>query len=470
MLPNYIDLLIKKIEILSNDEGKGGIKEINEKSTELLNKLKIIICDKKKSKFYLSHDSKTSLNLVVSLENISFFIDTLKKKEAIYLKNQLILLKDNIKKYNKDSLTTLKFKDNNLSEKFNIQLRTKIEFAIRSLTEFKEEKSNYSFSLGRKSRENDAYTLTKFKINPIKLSYSFRMAVLITLTFFIMEYFHLTQGRWIIYAVLSLTQPYYEKTLSKSKERFLATIIATVIISILYSIFNTPISRGIILLLAGYLMSYFKSNYKVYMIFVTMTAVGMALMPSDPSTIIGNYGHITVIIACLLRITYVLIGTLIALLVNRFLFFYNISKANNKLEETSYNILKDLFNSLEKIIVNDNLDNFINNSYLLVSSFQKTKLENLQYVTANIQNDELLDISEKDIRLSNSIYSFTNIIKQNKLTQAEQNYLIQLLNNFKDKPDSMKKELENKFTSHDIKALLYLLLEINDSAKVLQLN
>lgn len=212
LLPNYIDLLIKKIELIKNNEDKENIKEINGKSAQLLNNLKAMIYDKKKSKFYLAKDGKASLNLVISLENLNFFIDNLKKEEAIFLQEQLILLKDNIIKYNKDSLINLKLKDNNLSERFNIQLKTKIEFAVRSLIEFKEEKSTYSFSSSMKSRENDTHTLAKFRFNPIKLSYSFRMALLVTLTFFIMEYFHLTQGRWIVYAVLSLTQPYYEKT------------------------------------------------------------------------------------------------------------------------------------------------------------------------------------------------------------------------------------------------------------------
>ena len=467
ILPNYVNLLIKKIEILTDAKFEENIEEINRESNKLLDQLKTIIYDKKKSKFYISKESKTSLNLVVALENLNFFIDNVKKDELILLKEKLILLKNNIIKYDKNSLTNLKLKDSN-SSKFNIQLKIKIEFAIKSLIEFKEEKSTYSFCFNRKSRENDAYTLTKFKFNPIRLSYSFRMAILITITFFIMEYFHLTQGRWIVYAVLSLTQPYYEKTLTRAKQRFLSTVIATIIISILYSIFTTQISRGIILLFAGYLMSYFRSSYKTSMILITITAIGMALMPSESLTIVGNYGHVNVIIISLLRIGYILIGTVIALLVNKFLFFYNVPKANNKLEETSNNMLKDLFNNLEKIILYNNLDNYVNNSYLLVSSFQKTKIENLQYLNINTNNKELLDIAKNNIALSNSIYFFTNFIKQNKLTNEEQQNLIQFLNNFKNNPKNLKNNLENKNVSDNIKALSYLLLEIYDNAKVSQ--
>ena len=215
-------------------------------------------------------------------------------------------------------------------------------------------------------------------------------------------------------------------------------------------------------------MSYFRSSYKTSMILITITAIGMALMPSESLTIVGNYGHVNVIIISLLRIGYILIGTVIALLVNKFLFFYNVPKANNKLEETSNNMLKDLFNNLEKIIFYNNLDNYVNNSYLLVSSFQKTKIENLQYLNINTNNKELLDIAKNNIALSNSIYFFTNFIKQNKLTNEEQQNLIQFLNNFKNNPKNLKNNLENKNVSDNIKALSYLLLEIYDNAKVSQ--
>ena len=131
-------------------------------------------------------------------------------------------------------------------------------------------------------------------------------------------------------------------------------------------------------------------------------------------------------------------------------------------------MLKDLFNNLEKIILYNNLDNYVNNSYLLVSSFQKTKIENLQYLNINTNNKELLDIAKNNIALSNSIYFFTNFIKQNKLTNEEQQNLIQFLNNFKNNPKNLKNNLENKNVSDNIKALSYLLLEIYDNAKVSQ--
>ena len=93
------NLLIKKIEILTDAKFEENIEEINRVYNKLLDQLKTIIYDKKKSKFYISKESKTSLNLVVALENLNFFIDNVKKDELILLKEKLILLKDNIIKY-----------------------------------------------------------------------------------------------------------------------------------------------------------------------------------------------------------------------------------------------------------------------------------------------------------------------------------------------------------------------------------
>ena len=75
------------------------------------------------------------------------------------------------------------------------------------------------------------YIKESFRSNSLRFSYAFRLAIGITVTSFIVDYFNIQEGRWIVYTVNSLIQPFYEKYEEKTKDRIIATVIGVAIIS-----------------------------------------------------------------------------------------------------------------------------------------------------------------------------------------------------------------------------------------------
>lgn len=76
-----------------------------------------------------------------------------------------------------------------------------------------------------------------------------RMAITMTIGLFLIEYFKLSEGRWILFTILSLTTPLYETSKHKIIYRIEATLIGAIIITVLFSIFKSEDSRLLIVML-----------------------------------------------------------------------------------------------------------------------------------------------------------------------------------------------------------------------------
>ncbi|MCG4723032.1 FUSC family protein, partial [Alistipes putredinis] len=68
-----------------------------------------------------------------------------------------------------------------------------------------------------------------------------------------------------------------EYTVCKSKKRIIGTLLGSVIIFILFNLITDPELRTIMLVLAGYLMSY-VSDYRNLVAFVTVSSVASAAL------------------------------------------------------------------------------------------------------------------------------------------------------------------------------------------------
>lgn len=152
-----------------------------------------------------------------------------------------------------------------------------------------------------------------FKVNDVRMAYSIRIAIITTIAIFIVGFFNLANGRWLVYTVFSLTELYSEQCRSKSKQRLQGTMIGGAIIILLFMFIKDSAIRGLIVLLAGYLDSY-TTNYRDKVICITMAVVAS----------ISLAGNITVFIA-VERLIYVALGIILAIFADKFIF-------NSKLE------------------------------------------------------------------------------------------------------------------------------------------
>lgn len=150
------------------------------------------------------------------------------------------------------------------------------------------------------------------KIHRVRASYAIRVGLVTAISAFLVSYFKIDQGRWIVYTVFALTELYSENCKKKSKQRLEGTIIGSLVVLILFIFIKSNIIRVAIILTAGYMDSYLKS-YRDKMIFITISAVA--------STSLTN-GTLETSIQ---RIVCVFMGVILALLVDKFVFRQKLS-------------------------------------------------------------------------------------------------------------------------------------------------
>ena len=158
----------------------------------------------------------------------------------------------------------------------------------------------------------------KIKVHTISASYAIRIGILASITSFIVFYFNLEHGRWMVYTIFSLTELYSENCIIRSKKRIEGTIIGALVVILLFLFIKDPNIRILIVMFAGYLNS-FVIDYRNIMILATISAI-------TPLSITN--GSIEIAFQ---RIMYVAIGTALALLANKFILSQ--SKDSNSLKE-----------------------------------------------------------------------------------------------------------------------------------------
>ena len=173
---------------------------------------------------------------------------------------------------------------------------------------FKKENSIIGFNKDEIDSVYKEYALfgKKVKIHTIRASYAIRVGLLTAITSFIALYFKLPEGRWMIYTIFSLTELYSENCKIRAWKRLQGTIIGSAVVIVAFMFIKNPALRGLIILIAGYLSS-FASDYRDIMILATISAI-------TPLAITNGSVYIA-----LKRIMYVIIGTILALLANRFI-------------------------------------------------------------------------------------------------------------------------------------------------------
>ena len=178
----------------------------------------------------------------------------------------------------------------------------------------KVEDSEIENNINNENKEENEYVrvFNKVNIHHVRGAYAIRIALLTAIAVFIVDFFNLAQGRWIVYTIFSLTELYSEHCRVRSKQRLQGTVIGIIIIMLLFIVIKDNTIRGLIVLLGGYLDTY-TTNYRDKIICVTMSVVASVSLTN---------GTITTAIE---RVGYICIGIILALVADKVVF-------NKKLE------------------------------------------------------------------------------------------------------------------------------------------
>ena len=105
-----------------------------------------------------------------------------------------------------------------------------------------------------------------FVPSSIRFKFAMRMAITLTFSIFIAELLGYYKIIWAIITIMSIMQPYYEDTISKTRERIKGNIIAILFTGIVIHLFHTQWITILILVISLYLLYGFKEYYKISLI------------------------------------------------------------------------------------------------------------------------------------------------------------------------------------------------------------
>ncbi|MCC3867694.1 FUSC family protein [Terrisporobacter mayombei] len=355
LLENVCDSIINKIEYKEqSDLVDDGIEKVNHS----IDAFRTMVYDKREHNYYLTEEGRLKLNLSVALENIHTMIhdtnlniideDILKTLEFLIKEVKILLSnsddninENNVPIYMEKLLKICEKKD--INDLLNLQLLDSmilLSDTIKSLELL--DKKQYNL-VNRSHEISELFSDSKIKSfltdrKSIRFCYAIRVAICISIGSFIMQYFNLSEGRWILFTLFSLINPLYEVSKSKTKDRIFATLIGAIVIFALFSIFKDPTARMLIVLTAGYLNGY-ATEYKYATIFVTISAIGSAALVGSVEVLTIN------------RILFVFVGAAIAIFANKYIFPYKVKDSmmqlKNMYHETIICMLKEVQNLIE---------------------------------------------------------------------------------------------------------------------------
>ena len=242
-----------------------------------------------------------------------------------------------------------------------------------------------------------------FGLKSLRFSFGLRLAVSVTVVVFITEWFKLREGRWMAYTVFSLIQPYYEYCKTKAKERVQGTIIGAIIVLIAFSLIKNTGGRFVVIMLAGYLNPFF-TNYRDIAITITVSAIASAALAGGTTQFV------------LARVAFVLIGTGIALLANRFILPFRIEDGKKTIVDIYDYIARQMLRDVKSMESESSMK-----SLFLLPSLIEDRMHLLNFGVNCEKESEF--ITNRRV-LINNIYKHYMSIKRNDESEQDIDALI----------------------------------------------
>ena len=416
IIENICSKIIEKIDIiLDEDIAPKDNSNIDKDIRKYIDEFRAIVYDNRKENFYITEEARIKVNILSALEKISINLNKINNVEE--LKGIIIGLRQCMKRLN-----VVLGEDNNIKE-----LEDYIDSVIDNHKDIQASRIHAIQILN--PTQLQSINKKRFIMNSVKLSFAIRSAIGISLAAFVSDYFNLSEGRWIIFTMVSLVVPIYEASIKKAKDRFIATIIGAVIIVIVFSIFKSVAIRSIILIVAGYVNSYL-SEYKHKTICTTVSAIGAAAL-------LGNTTVLT-----LRRIIFVAIGVVLAIIINRFILPRKIEDYTRELEGMYLEAVKAM---LKKVYLSPTENNMHGmNNLFIITSLIESRLENNKEF---LNKRAIKSISQNRLLILN-IHELYILFSNDKFKNIDSTYIVEDMKMLTSFTDQNIKELLDKIEDH----------------------
>lgn len=415
-----IDLLINEIDILLEKKDMNLLKESSKNLNKQLQALSQSLYSRKEKTFLISDKSRLYLCIVQTLEGTNIIleksiedIDNLGKYDDVLVKLKLQF--NNILKFMNEEKSTKELKnqlnefiyegaDTHYSHYISYELRQNMTLLRDILDNLENGGLSYSdkkYGINEKIKEREVIK-RRFNRNSLRFTFAFRIALLVSLGAFVVDYFDLYKGKWMVFTLSSVVQPYIESSETKMIDRIKGSLIGILIFELLFHLVPSMEVKMLIAFTCGYIGFYFK-DYSKKMIFMTVFALSMGATNNDFNILSFD------------RLKFILIGCVIAFIANRIIFPYKIKDVTKNLVKKSV----ELNNSLATILENLNVNNL--DSHKLRETILTNRLTNDKI---NINNNTILSdsignfLNSERIVMSN-LRVFKSSIKNNRIKNLD---------------------------------------------------
>ncbi|MVO75886.1 hypothetical protein GOD97_14220, partial [Paeniclostridium sordellii] len=313
---NTIDLINKQLDLIK--EGQ-VIEEFNKNASILLKNIELNIYDSIEKNKKLSIEVYKKEVVVLLLKKINTSLNYIKESEIdeTLFKNLKFVL-DDIKLYILEKIS-----DNELKERFikydsnydikslNSDLKTynyyNLRLAIKELyrqldNEFIIQNLREKISLRLQLKTDIDILKNNFSMSSLRFNIAVKASILIATSIFIVNYFNIYEGKWIVLTLSILLLPYAEQSSKKALDRVIGTVIGAIIFGLIYKFIDGNIILITIVFLISLYMNISVRKYDIRCIFITINAI-MAVKMIYPSSVVFKlieYRIVLILIAALL--------------------------------------------------------------------------------------------------------------------------------------------------------------------------
>lgn len=355
-----------------------------------LRKLLILIKGRNNNKFIGNNKDDIYFNIVLILERINSIINKVgkvnsKSKVVIEYLNSLNHDLENITLFLEGKVECINEEKDDLGKESMINSLAEKEYAfleectelirlleknINNLYEYNKKKPRKKIKVKFNLKELVVGN-SSLKMKHLRVAYSLKLAIAVSLIMFIVDLFKIPQGRWIVTSVYVVIQPYEEETLTKAIKRFKGTIIGVIIYISIFTFFPHIIPLELLLLILMFLY-FVQKNYDKKVVCTALMTLSFGLSRST----VGSLAFY--------RFLFVIIGIGIALGVNKLIFPQSIKNSIYDLKERYLELTNKLLCELKSILYeeeyNENTVKLLLDCNLIESKLMENKLiaENLE--------------------------------------------------------------------------------------------
>lgn len=223
------------------------------------------------------------------------------------------------------------------------------------------------------------------KIGSLKWNFAIKSSLMLSCAYFIVTFFNLPEGKWLLFTIGVVSLPYAEQINKKGRDRVIGTIVGVIAFDLIFTFIHyKPILIGLLIISVFCMLSI--KDYSKKAIFITFMSLSMA------NFALGNPFKAYYILS-LERLGFVIIGSLIPYIVSKLLPY--------KLKDKTEELKKDLVSLVYKMeeSVKDRQMTFKEryNRIIKLAAIMKFTCNKLYFNNIQLQSEEIDEV----LRLEN---------------------------------------------------------------------